>query len=348
MKKQILFASLMALVMVSCDKCKDANQDQRDYSAGDFIVNEGSFGNSNGSITYVGGSLVVADLFQQVNSIPVGDVVTDFDRVGDFGYTVSNNTQKIIVTKANSFERVAEISGFSYPREFVQVSSNVAAVSDGATAGSVKLVDLLSKTIFNTINVGKGPEGMLVKDGNLFVCNSGGWDIDSTLSIVNLGTMQVTQTINVARKPMEVVATTDGYLWVLCSGETQYDANWNVIGHTAAALVRVNPTDGTTSTFQIGSLGDHPLNMALDAVHNRILIANNQVEIFDLATQTFSATPFSVVQANGIDINPLDNYVWVCGPTDFTSNSVVTVYDTNGNVARTITAGIASRKVTFK
>ena len=348
MKKQILFASLMALVMVSCDKCKDANQDQRDYSQGDYIINEGSFGNSNGSITYVGGSLVITDVFHEVNSLPIGDVVTDFDRIGDFGYTVSNNTQKVIVTDGISFKRTSEITGFSYPREMVQVASNVAAVSDGATSGSIKFVDLISKSVFTSVNVGKGPEGMLVNDGKLYVCNSGGWDIDSTISVVNVGTFQVMQTINVARKPVEIVRTTDGYVWVLCSGETQYDANWNVIGHTPAALVRVNPTDGTTMPFQIGNLGDHPLNMALDALHNRILIANNQVEIFDLATQTFSATPFSVIQANGIDINPLDNYVWVCGPTDFTSNSVVTVYDTNGNVSRTITAGIGARKVAFK
>jgi hypothetical protein len=338
----------MALVMVSCDKCKDANQDQRDYSQGDFIVNEGSFGNSNGSITYVGGSLVVADVFQEVNSLPVGDVVTDFDRIGDFGYTVSNNTQKVIVTKAVSFERTAEISGFNYPREFVQVSSNVAAVSDGATNGSVKFIDLISNTVFTSVNVGKGPEGMLMQDGKLYVCNSGGWDVDSTVSVVNVGTFQVAQTYNVARKPVEIARASDGYLWVLCSGETQYDVNWNIIGHTPAALVRINPADGSTLPFQIGSLGDHPLHMALDALHNRILIANNQIEIFDLASLSFSATPFADIQANGIDINPLDNYVWVCGPTDFTTNSVVTVFDTNGNIARTVNAGIGARKIAFK
>jgi len=348
MKKQILFASLMALVMVSCDKCKDANQDQRDYSSGAFVVNEGSFGNSNGGITYVGGSLTVSNVFQEVNALPVGDVITDFDRVGDFGYTVSNNTQKVVITKATTFERVGEITGFTYPRDFVSVATNLAAVSDGATAGSVKFVDLSTNSIINSINVGKGPEGMLVENGKVYVCNSGGWDIDSTISVIDVASFQVVQTINVARKPVEITSDADGYVWVLCSGETQYDVNWNVIGHTPAALVRVNPLDGTTQSFLIGNIGDHPLNMAMDKLHNRILIANNQVESFDIASMTFNATPFSTIYANGIDINPLDNFVWICGPTDFTSNSTITIFNAEGAQVKTVEAGIAARKVSFK
>lgn len=348
MKNQLLFVALLALIMVSCDKCKDANQNQRDYSAGAYIVNEGSFGNANGGITYVGGSLTVLDVFHEVNAVPLGDVITDFDRVGSYGYSVSNNTQKVIVTKGTTFGRVAEISGFTYPRDFVQVSSNVAGVSDGSSAGTVKFVDLSSNTIFNSVNVGKGPEGLLASNGKLFVCNSGGWDTDSTISVIDLGSFQVTQTIQVEKRPMEIATSSDGYIWVLCAGETYYDASWNVIGNSNAALVRVNPTDYTTTSFQIGNLGDHPLNMAIDEIHQRILIANTQVEAFDMQSLTFAAEPFSSIQANGIDINPLDNYVWVCGPTNFSSSSVITVYDTNGAVAKTINAGIGSRKVSFK
>ena len=115
-----------------CDKCKTDVTEVADYSSGAYIINEGSFGKLNGSVTWTLNNVLVANPFADANGTALGDVITDFDVVNGKFYAVSNSTAKVIVMNATTFKVEAEITGFSYPRPFQYVGIGLAAVSDGS------------------------------------------------------------------------------------------------------------------------------------------------------------------------------------------------------------------------
>ncbi len=346
MKYKFLSALILSMVLVSCDKCKTDQPTAKDYSHGAYIVNEGSFGNLNGSITWMLNGLLVSNPFAEVNGTPLGDVISDFDLVNGKFYVVSNSTTKVVVINATTFKVEAEITGFTYPRSFEYVGNGIAAVTDGSSAGSVIWIDLSTNTIISSTAVGLGPEGMCVLGDRLYICNSGGWDIDHTISVIDVPTKSVLTTVNVSDRPVEVVSDSNGFLWVLCSGQTQYDANWTqIIGHTPAALVKLNSIDNSVATFDVGVLGDHPLHMAKDEVNQKIYISNTSLLSFNMLTEVF--TDFLTSASNGVSVNPATFEVWVCGETNYASPSTVKVYSSAGVYVKELTAGIAAWKVVF-
>jgi DNA-binding beta-propeller fold protein YncE len=346
MKLKFLSVLLFSAILVSCDKCKTEEPTVADYSHGAFIVNEGSFGNLNGSITWTLNGLVVANPFAEVMGAPLGDVISDFDIVSGKFYAVSNSTSKVIVMNATTFKVEAEITGFTYPRSFQYVGNGMAAVTDGSLDGVVKWIDLSTNTITASTPVGLGPEGMCVLGNRLYVCNSGGWDIDNRIAVIDIPSKSVLTYINVADRPVEIQVDVNGYLWALCSGETQYDATWTqIIGHTPAALAKIYSVDNSVTTFDVGVLGDHPLHMAKDEINQKIYISNSTLLAFDMQTNIFS--DFLTVASNGVSVNPTTQEVWVCGETNYASPSNIKVYSATGTYVKELTAGIAAWKVEF-
>jgi hypothetical protein len=149
----------------------------------------------------------------------------------------------------------------------------------------------------------------------------------------------------VADRPVEIQVDANGYLWALCSGQTQYDANYTIIGHTPAALEKVNSVDNSVTTFDVGVLGDHPLHMAKDETNQKIYISNTTLLSFDMQTYVF--TDFLSQASNGVSVNPATHEVWVCGQTNYASPSEVKVYSATGTYVKELTAGIAAWKVEF-
>ena len=345
MKFKFLSALLFSMVLVSCEKCKNDDEPIVDYSNGAFVVNEGSFGNLNGSITWTLNSVLVSNPFADANGTSLGDVISDFDIVNGKFYAVSNSTGKVIVMNATTFKVEAEITGFAYPRSFQYVGNGMAAVTDGSLDGSVKWIDLSTNTITASTPVGLGPEGMCVLGNRLYVCNSGGWDIDNRIAVIDIPSQSVLTYVNVADRPVEIQVDANGYLWALCSGQTQYDANYTIIGHTPAALEKVNSVDNSVTTFDVGVLGDHPLHMAKDETNQKIYISNTTLLSFDMQTYVF--TDFLSQASNGVSVNPATHEVWVCGQTNYASPSEVKVYSATGTYVKELTAGIAAWKVEF-
>lgn len=346
MKLKFLSVVVLSLIMVSCDKCKTDDPKVEDYSHGAYIVNEGSFGNLNGSITWTLNSLLVSNPFADANGTALGDVISDFDVVNGKFYAVSNSTAKVIVMNATTFKVEAEITGFGYPRSFQYVGNGVAAVTDGSLDGTVKWVDLATNTIVSSTPVGLGPEGMCVFGDRLYVCNSGGWDIDNTVSVIDIPSQSILTSVQVGDRPVEIQADANGMLWVLCSGETQYDATWTqIVGHTPASLAQLNSIDNSVSSYSVGLLGEHPLHMAKDETNHKIYISNTTLLSFDMQTAVF--TDFLAQTSNGVSVNPTTHEVWVCSETNYASPSTVKVYSSTGTFVKELTAGIAAWKVEF-
>ena len=130
----VLAYTLLAILIftVGCDKDDDDQYvPEGDYVSGIFIVNEGTFGAGNGSITHAtrDGETVTQNIFQAVNGIPLGDVVNSLTFWGDsMAFIVVNNSQNAVGVNSNTFKLRGTAEGLPSPRFLLPVDDNTAYV----------------------------------------------------------------------------------------------------------------------------------------------------------------------------------------------------------------------------
>jgi len=107
------------------------------YSEGVFTINEGVFGQTSGTITYYNRTdgTVAQKIFKQANNRDLGDVVQSMSFYEDKAYIVVNNSNKIEVADANTFEEKAQITGLRLPRYFLGSTADKAYVSEWGVDG---------------------------------------------------------------------------------------------------------------------------------------------------------------------------------------------------------------------
>jgi YVTN family beta-propeller protein len=268
--QSLLIAALSVGFITALNSCKKANTSGStggggggnvNYQNGLLIVNEGSFGAGNASLSFYSPSAnnVINDIFSSTNNRPLGDVAQSITRAGSFTYTCVNVSNKIEVVNSTTFGEVATITGVSQPRYMV-ANGTTGYVS--SWNGTVEILDLNANTVSGSIPVGSGPEKMVINNNNLYVANSGGFGKDSTISVIDLSTNTVITTIMVdAYNPSAIVNGTGNTIWVLAKGEVIYDINWNIIGHNPAKLIKINTSTNTVVSTTTLFATDHPSNI---------------------------------------------------------------------------------------
>lgn len=354
--KKISFLALAAvLCLCSCDKDEDpivCETSSTDYSKGAYIVNEGAFQGNNASITFYDKSASAYEsVFATVNGTELGDVAQSMAIGGDKGYIVVNNSFKIEVVDLSTFERIATIADASidYPRYMLEADENSMYLSNGSFSGSVIIIDRDDHTISGSIPVGGGPEKMVKLGDQVIVANSGGWGLDSTISVINVATETLTNTIELSHRPIDIEIDNNLHLWVLCSGTTLFDADWNVIGNSMAQIHEVDVETGDViHSVDVGVEGDHPTSIAFDEASGMIWVVNGGVHTLDTNDPNAGWTEVTTTTYNSIDYNAGSGEMWVTEVADFISTNEVSMLDANGNVVSTFQAGIAPRQIVFR
>ncbi len=201
-----------------------ANQD---YAKGVFIVNEGPFGGT-GTISWHDPNTgeVRDSIFEKANNgASLGQFVQSLTFYNDKGYIVVNGTNKVVVVDASTFEYIDTIGNLQLPRYFLPISPDVAYVSqwgaDGLT-GSVAKVNLNTFNIEKTIPTGKGPEKMVLANNKVYVANSGGYGMDSTITIIQTSDdLAQTTPVSAGKNPASLLwyeKGADSKLFYLCKG----------------------------------------------------------------------------------------------------------------------------------
>lgn len=233
-----LLPSAILTIMLSCAKSDD-NTVSDGYSQGIYIVNEGSFQSSNGSITYFDPyrNLLVNGIFEAANNRPLGDVVQSMSVVNDSaGYIVVNGSGKLEIVRLKDFKTSAPPIPVIYPRYFMQISEDKGYLTAGSMQGWIYIISLHNHDVADSIPAGYGPETMVRLNDQVFVANSGGWGLDSTVSVVNCLTDQVSRIIQVGKVPLDMALDGQDNLWVYCKGYARYswDPPYNLISETDA------------------------------------------------------------------------------------------------------------------
>ncbi len=355
MKKQIgiiLAFGLLVLFSSSCIK-EDNQPESTGFLHGIYIVNEGGFTKNNGSITYFDevAALVYPNLFAQVNSRGPGDVIQSFSVVGDKGFIVANNSQKVEVIDMETFASIGTIINVDYPRYVLGLTDKKAYLTNGSFAGSVKVIKLENLEIESEISVGSGPENLLLAGGKVFVANSGGWGIDSTVSVIDPGNDVVTHTIDVGDNPTDLVEDANGDIWVLCKGKVVYDQNWNVIEETDSRLVQIKTSDYTVGkSIIIGKKGDFfsPLHLAVSNDGKMLFYAESD-GIYKVGISAVDAPSEPLIEGSfyGLDIDPESGVIYVLKAYGFDANGSAYRYEGGGMLIDSLQVGIAPNATVF-
>ena len=344
-----LIASTLTIGFISCKKIDTPENTSgtggAKYDNGLFISNEGSFGAGNGSISFYNSlsKTVKNNIFSIENSRPLGDVVQSITKVGDKAYICVNGSNKIEVVYANTFKEISTITtGISSPRYMVS-NGTMGYVSNWGNGGELAMIDLQTNTYTGAITVGSGPEKMAVSNGNLYVANSGGFGLDSTISVINTTTNTVITTINLnAYNPSAIVNGTGNTIWVLAKGRVIYDGSWNVIGHDPSKLVEINTSTNTvvTTTTLFGTM--HPANIDISPDKNTLYFGGSYgfPAIYTVSTQNPS-TPTSLISESnyGFFVNQSNGNLFILQEAS-SSNGKLLRYSPSGTKLGEYTVGV--------
>ena len=258
MKKAGLLLFCGALVFAACQKdpvpSKDATLDGVAVDVSEFstsaqklfVLNEGGMGSNNATLDFLRfeGGKYITGAFKKMNpdvGAGLGDVGNDIAVHGDEVWMVINNSGLVEVVSAVDETEIATVTvptprniAFddkyayvtSWAGAFVTYGADYSVTDSSNPKGQVYRINLNTKKVEGTVEVGYQPEGIAALNGKLYVANSGGiasqlpptYSYDNTVSIIDAASFTVEKTIEVVVNLKNVYAVNDGTIYVTTLG----------------------------------------------------------------------------------------------------------------------------------
>ena len=258
MKKAALLLLCGALFFSACRKdsvpSKDASLDGVAVDVSEFstsaqklfVLNEGGMGSNNATLDFLRfeDGKYISGAFKKMNpdvGSGLGDVGNDIAVHGDEVWIVVNNSGIVEVISARDETEIAAIAvptprNIAFDGKYAYVTSWAGAfVSYGADysvtdsknpKGQVYRINLGTKKVEGSVEVGYQPEGIAVYNGKLYVANSGGissqlppaYSYDNTVSIIDAASFKLEKNIEVQVNLKNIYATSDGTIYVSTLG----------------------------------------------------------------------------------------------------------------------------------
>mgnify|MGYP001030501412 CR=1 FL=1 len=326
---------------------------------GFFVVNEGGFGNSNTSLSIVNTdeNSITNNIFLTANNRPLGDQAQSMTKYGGRGYVMVQNSGKVEVINTVNFTSLGTISErVQSPRYFVGVSDTKAYLSDwGSTGfdGSVKVIDLSTLQVTDSIATGQGANRMLLHNEFLYVTNNGGFGRDSTVTVIDRRTDTVVDQLVVGNNPNSLAHDAQGNVWVLAGGYLAFDANFNLVPEQSVpgSLSKLNPDGSEAFRLMLPEITFNGADNLQSSPDGLMLYFTYNGGLYRVPTtgNTLPASAFIEKDFYGlaIDQHSGGNIIGCIAP-DFSSPGTVEVYDPTGNLLQSYEAGIAPNGITFR
>ncbi len=347
-KANIFFLAVLSLLLLYCndnEPCSDGDPDcpfpvelagPRDF----IVVNEGNFGQANGSLSLVnrGSKSVTNDIVGLSNGgITTGDVVQSVyhDDLYNRIFVVSNNESRILVLDDTSFIQTAVIEeGLSLPRNVIALGDWIYVTNwnsdfTDSFVSKYKRNDLSFWD--NNTKTDPGTEQIFSYDGRkIFVSNS----FSNTVQVFGDGQFK---TINVGYSPIGMTSVYGAYINVICT---------DTFGGTNGWIYEID-NESLTVTDSV-SLGLKP-NGQLISDGSKVYFSSGQsIYGFDPRSE-FSTSEHRIVNLSGkvssiygfsLDPGTSDPNIWVADSKGFNQNGEVHLVDRNSEILESYEVGI--------
>lgn len=201
---------------------------------GFFLVNEGNMGSNKCTIDHFDARTgsYFRNIYPERNPDVVkelGDVGNDIGIYGNRLYVVVNCSNFVEVMNVHTAEHIGSVTipncryiVFNSDKAYVSSYAGPVQIDPNARPGKVVEIDLETLQITREVVVGYQPEEMVINNGRLYVANSGGYrfpNYDRTVSVVDLQSFQVVNTIDVAINLHRMEIDKQGRIYVSSRGD---------------------------------------------------------------------------------------------------------------------------------
>jgi YVTN family beta-propeller protein len=325
------------------------------FEKGIFITNEGVYGQSSGTITFYNpdSNIIQQDIFRQINGRDLGNIVQSLFFFNNKAYIVVNNSNKIEVADAGDFKELAQITNLEQPRYFLAVDSNTAFVSQwglNLLDGSVAVLDLRNNTIQQIIKnqIGKGPEQMLLHNNIVYVTNVGGLHFDNFISLIDVSSKTVTDTIKTFDAPNSIQYS-NNLIWVACSGKTVYSnfPEIDTFSSSPGGILAIDPFSRQIVhqiTFPKGK-GAKRLKSS-ESGSELYFLYDNSICILNSSTAQWQA----IIAGNfyGLGFDSAKNYIYASRYNGIQASKIIRFNAANGVAIDSFTAGLFANDFYFR
>lgn len=325
------------LSLTSCGKDEDINVVSEDYT-GIFVVNEGGFNKSNGSIgLYKPGTKTYFDAFKKANDRPLGDVVQSMSLLNNKFYVVVNNSNKIEVLNKNDFKALTSISTPS-PRYLVNIGGNKALLSN-LYNNTMKVIDLNSNTIASSIDIHHSSDAMAVMGNKTYVLT-----LDDKIMLVKNDSLYLKDSIATPAGLSKIVNAGTSAVGVLCAGKIDWSSG-NVL-ENGTFVILSNDSNSFTKRVDLSGAGyGGSLTYNSSEAVFYYSLGNNLVKKIDMSgnVSDFITLPTNV-SVYGLNMDNAGN-LYITDAVDYNSAGKVYVYNSMGTKTNEFSAGIVPSSI---
>jgi hypothetical protein len=339
MKKSFFTVVMLVLIAMIFVQCNDDPEPvvESFFKNGVFIVNEGNFMDSDGSISYYDfdSSTVKHNVFETINDRPLAAITQSLNFFNGRGYIIDSNGRIEVVDEMDMVSLGSINNGLSLPRFFTGHLS-YGYITDwgpydenwGNPDSKILVIDLATNQVSNELETPSRPEGIIVLNDKIYVANSA----TNLVTMYDPVTNSLVDSIEVNNGPTHFVIDKNQDLWVISTGAYI----------TGGALQKIDPASG--EVIQTVDLSNALPN-------GRLAINGSGDMLFFMGEQwapDFSYTENKVYKASidqpdsfveilsernlyGLGVDPENDKVYVADAVAFQGNGKVYVYDFSGS-----------------
>ncbi|MCA0364817.1 MAG: DUF5074 domain-containing protein [Bacteroidetes bacterium] len=364
MKINTLLLSMLTIgILNSCEKAE--NETPQPYESGVIVVNAGNFSDNNGSLSLLQrtGNTLVTDIFLKENLRSLTGSLSGYCEVNGKGVILVDNSTAgkdvVEIVDAGTFKSIATIPSteIENPRNAIKVSETKAYISAWDATGDfsnffknpgyVAVLDLSTNKIIKKIAVENGAEDLQLIGNEVYVGNSG--SVKNTISVIDINTDAIKQTIPVGLNSEIIGADASGKLWVFAGNELQ---KINTGGKTVENKIKITSSNSAKSPGAFVMSADKNTIYFTHSFYDATDGWKQKGETYAFKTSASVAeakTPFiNRLFGGGMAVDPQTGNIYAGLVPSYKQAGYVFRYKSDGSLIDSVKAEIAPGKFYFK
>jgi DNA-binding beta-propeller fold protein YncE len=350
--RSILLTTLCSLMLgmsfASCSENEDDELIIDPVEKPNYILNEGHWGANNAGIAmfiHPANGVAAEDKYLETNGKKLGDVANALLEEDDNIYVLLNGSKYV----ARLDLMLKEQARYTFPESdgeprCMEVEGNYAYVTQ--YGGQVTKLNIKDMTVAGTFKGGDNLEGVVEKDGKLYVANSyavdgsNNWIYNKEVFIINAHTMTLEKTIEVVDNPTKMYEIDDRIYLISQGNYADVPGALQVIDAQAGTSRKII-NDATKITE-----GPDGWIYGVRATYDANWQLSNSFFTYHPSTGTISETSFLKDAASSfatdaiylLEVDEETGFIYV-GTTDYQNTGTIYAFDKDGKLFHTFDSG---------